>query len=743
MDARTLTGRTLGHHAVLEPIGEGGMGVVYKARDIRLGRLVALKVLSAHAFGDDLARRRRFALEARAASALNHPNIVTVYEIDRAEEDDVDFIAMEYIDGRTLCDAVGDAGTGVDEKLRLASEVADALVAAHAAGIVHRDLKPSNIMVAADGRAKVLDFGLARSTGARSSADDTTAALTGSGAIVGTAAYMSPEQATGRPVDARSDIFSFGCVLYEMLAGCRAFRGDSDLDVLASVLRDKPKPLPGVAPGVMQVVERCLSKDPGGRYQSAAELKTALASCRAGDQVHPASIAVLPLANLGGGPEDDYLSEGLAEAIIGALTGIVGLRVIARTSAFAVARQGLDAREIGARLGVAHVLEGSVRRAGARVRVSVRLVCAADGTDVWSERYDHESPDVFALEDTISAAVVRRLRGQVGGGRTAAARPPVDHEARQAFLEGRYHFTRGGPAGLARAKASFERALARDPGFALACDSLAEVYWFGGFFGVMPPREAFSKSTWLAMRALELDDSLAETHALLGMLRKELDYNWPEVEREMRRALDLNPASPLVRVRNAISGLLPLGRLDEAVAEVTRALEVDPLSMDVRWWLACLHWLARRPERTVEIARGMTELDPTSFWGHFALGAGLAETGALDMAVAAMARACDVSGGTALSLGYLGQFLGRAGRRGEALATLERLRQGAEGRYLPPFSVALVHIGLGDWDEAFAWMARAVDERDPIIMPILTFPFLDPVRSDPRYTALLRGMHLA
>ena len=360
MDVGTLTGRTLGHHTVLEKIGEGGMGVVYKGRDLRLGRLVALKVLAPHTLADDLGRRRRFAQEARAASALNHPNIVTVYEIDRA--DDVDFIAMEYIDGRTLCDVVSDRGIGVDEKLRLASEVADALAAAHAAGIVHRDLKPSNIMVAAGGRAKVLDFGLARSGALVSSADETTAALTTPGTVVGTVAYMSPEQATGRPVDARSDIFSFGCVLYEMLSGGRPFRGGSSLDVLASLLRDAPAPIAGVAPGVRQVVERCLCKDPGARYQSATDLRAALAVCQAADAAGAASIAVLPLANLGGGPEDDYLSEGLAEAIIGALTGIEGLRVIARTSAFAVARQGLDAREIGARLGVANVLEGSVRR---------------------------------------------------------------------------------------------------------------------------------------------------------------------------------------------------------------------------------------------------------------------------------------------------------------------------------------------------------------------------------------------
>jgi eukaryotic-like serine/threonine-protein kinase len=736
-------GMRLGPYEVVGPLGAGGMGEVWRARDSRLGRDVAIKVVHRR-FAADAEQLGRFEREARAVAALNHPNIIALYDVGSYE--DAPFVVTELLEGESLRKKLG-APLPPKKAVEYAVQIAQGLSIAHEKGIVHRDLKPENLFVTEDERIKILDFGLAKLTqpsipSVSQTETPTAAPETEPGIIMGTVGYMSPEQLRGQAVDRRSDIFSFGCVLYEMLGGRRAFGGASDAEALASLLRDTPKPIAGVPPGLMQVVQRCLAKEPAARYPSAADLGAALASCQAAGAAQPASVAVLPLANLGGGPQGDYLCEGLAEAIIGALTGIEGLRVIARTSAFAVARQGLDVREIGERLGVAYVLEGSLRRAGDRVRVSVRLVSAADGTDVWNEQYDHESPDVFALEDTISAAIASRLRGE-GGGQIGRNRPAVDQDVRQAYLEGRYHFNRGGPANLARAKACFERAAARDPAFALAHDSLAEVYWFFGFFGVMTPREAFAQSMWHAVRALELDDSMGEAHALLGMLRKELDYNWPEVRREMRRALDLSSPSPAVRLRNAISGLLPLGQLDEAEAEVVRALDVDPLSIDARWWLACVHWLARRPERTAEIGRGMIELDPMSFWGHVALGIALAECGSLDAAMTAMERASEVSGGVAISLGFLGQFQGRAGRRDQALATLERLRQGAAGRYLPPFSVALIQIGLGDWDQAFAWMDRAIDERDPIIMPIKSFPFLDPVRSDPRYTALLTRMNLS
>jgi TolB-like protein/tetratricopeptide (TPR) repeat protein len=742
MDTAGLVGRTLGHHVVLGQIGAGGMGVVYRARDTRLDRMVALKVLPPGALADE-SRRRRLVQEARSASALNHPSIVTIYEI--GTDDGIDFIAMEHVAGGTLADRLARGPLSPDEARCLAVQIVGALRAAHAAGIVHRDLKPSNVLLTPEGRAKLVDFGLAKLRAPEGSSADTAETLTARGTIVGTPAYLSPEQATGGIADARSDIFSFGCVLYEMLSGRRAFTGDSVVAVLTAVLRDTPAPVPAAPPGLQRVVERCLRKAPEERYQTAASLEEDLESSRAPLAGEPAdsSIVVLPFANLGGSKDDDALCEGLAEEIINALTGIPGLRVIARTSAFAMGRQGLDLREVGLRLGVAHVLEGSVRRAGPRVRVTAQLVRARDSAHVWSERYDREMTDVFVLEDEISAAIAQRLRAGLSGESRLPSRAPVDGEAYHAYLEGRYLFARGGPADLGRAKARFEHAVARDPTFALAFDSLAEVYWFLGFFGAVPPRDAFSLGTWHVLRALELDETLAEAHALLGMLRKELDYNWAEVDRELRRALQLKAESPVVRLRYVLCGLMPHGRLEEAVAEMTRVLESDPLSLFARWWLACMLVLGRHTERAVEVARGMIDLDPTSFYGHWALGLALNDTDARDESTLAMQRACECSGGALVAVGFFGHCLGRAGRRDEALAALRRLQEAGDRGYVPPFSIALVHIGLGDWDAALEWMDRAIEARDPIIMPIKSFAFLDPIRQDPRFAALLRKMNLA
>jgi TolB-like protein/predicted Ser/Thr protein kinase len=735
-----LTGKTIGPYQVLEELGQGGMGVVYKARDTRLGRLAAVKVLRPDSPGGTDATRR-FLREAQTASALNHPNILTIYEI--GTDASVDYIAMEFVEGGTLADLIASGPLPAERALRLASQVADALAVAHAASIVHRDLKPSNIMMPAADRVKVVDFGLAKLTGAAASTSDTAAALSTTGAIVGTAPYMSPEQASGLLVDARSDLFSLGTILYEMLAGRMPFRSDSAVGTLAAILKDTPAPIPGIRPAVARLVDRCLCKEPAARFQSAAELKAAIEGCLAPQRAADSpSIAVLPFTNMSGVKEDDYLCEGLAEEIIDALTRIQGLRVIARTSAFAIGRLGLDVREAGSRLDVGTILEGSVRRAGARVRVTAQLVSTSDGSHVWSERYDRELTDVLVLEDEIAQAIAARLRVELAGGRGKQPQAVTNSEAYTAYLEGRYYFARGTPDALAQAMACYERATSLDPGFALAYDSLGELYWYLGFFGNVPPRDAFAVSTFHALRALELDDQLAQTHALLGMLRKELDYNWPEVDRELRRARQLNPESPLVRLRYAISGLLPHGRVEEGLAEIEAMLRTDPLSLLVRWWGGIMAYLARRPERMLAEGRHMIALDPGHFLGHWTLGIGLSEAGALNEAVAAMERSDELSGGAPFTTGFLAYVYGRAGRREDTLRLLDRLAQMASAGYVPPSAFAMGHVGLEDWDAALSWLDKAIDARDPIVMPIKTFPFLDPIRGDARFQTLLRKMRL-
>jgi tetratricopeptide (TPR) repeat protein len=383
-----------------------------------------------------------------------------------------------------------------------------------------------------------------------------------------------------------------------------------------------------------------------------------------------------------------------------------------------------------------------VRREGVRVRVTVQLVSTSDGSHLWSERYDREMTDVLALEDDIAAAIARRLRGERSGVHRERPRRGVDLEAHAAYLEGRYYFARGTPEALMRSRECFERAIALDPDSALAYDSMAELHWYLGFFGNVPPREAFSQSTWYALHALELDDSLAQTHALLGMLRKELDYNWPEVDRELQRAFELNRESPLVRLRYAISGLLPHARNEEAMREAEAVLQTDPLSLLTRWWMAVLAHLARRPDRTVAEGRHMIALDPGHFLGHWALGIGLNDTSAVPDAVEALRRAHGLSGGIPFTLGFLAMVSGRAGLQTDVLRLRGQADQMADAGYVPPSTFMFCAIGLGDWDSAFEWMDRAVEGRDPIIMPIKSFPFLDPVRGDARYGALLKKMRL-
>ena len=732
-------GTRLGPYQVLAKLGEGGMGEVYQARDTRLGRLAALKVMRGDWAGD-ASRRQRFIREAQSASALNHPNILTIYEIGAAGG--VDFIAMEYVPGGTLADTLRHGPMRTDRALRIAAQIADALDAAHTASIVHRDLKPSNIMVAAGDRAKVVDFGLAKVM-ADSPTDDTAAVMTEQGTVIGTTPYMSPEQAAGRAVDGRSDLFSLGIILYEMLSGRRPFGGDSAADTIAAILRDAPGPIGGVAPDVARVLDRCLRKERAERFESAAELQAAIAGCLAPKAAAASpSIAVLPFARMTAAADDDVLCEGLAEEIINALTTIPGLKVIARTSAFAAGRMGLDVREVGAKLGVGHVLEGSVRREGARVRVTAQLVSTSDGSHLWSERYDREMTDVLALEDEIAGSIAGRLRVQLAGGSSQRPARPVNPEAYAAYLEGRYYFARGTPDALMRSRTCLERAIALDPQSALAHDSMAELHWYLGFFGGVPPRDAFSQSTWHALRALELDDALAQTHALLGMLRKELDYNWREVDRELQRALELNRESALVRLRYAISGLLPHARNDEAMAELEVVLQSDPLSIPARWWMAVLAHLARRPERTIAERRHMIALDPGHFLGHWALGIGLNDTGAVADAVEALRRSHRLSGGIPFTLGFLAMVSGRAGLRDDVLRLRGQADEMARAGYVPPSTFMCCAIGLGDWDGALEWMDRAIDARDPIVMPIRSFPFLDPVRGDARFQALLRKMHL-
>jgi serine/threonine-protein kinase len=733
-----MIGQTIAHYQVVEKLGEGGMGVVYKARDTHLDRFVAIKLLPPEKVADP-ERKRRFVQEAKAASALNHPNIITIYDI--AAEGGREFIAMEYVSGKTLAQMVAGQPLPASEAVKYAVQAADALAAAHAAGIVHRDLKPANIMVTEEGWVKVLDFGLAKLTEA--GGPESTVTLTAEGAIVGTVAYMSPEQAEGKRLDARTDIFSFGAVLYEMVSGRRAFGGETAVSALAAVLRGEPPPLREAPTELASIVHRCLRKDPRERYQGARELKAALEELRleAPDRATQPAIAVLPFANLSADKENEYFSDGLAEEIINALTKLPGLRVTARTSAFAFRGKEQDVGEIGAKLRVGHILEGSVRKAGNRIRVTAQLINVADGYHLWSERFDREMTDVFAVQDDICRAIVDKLRVQLAPDRPLVKRYTGNVEAYNLYLKGCYHTLKFTPESLAKGREYFQQAVAADSDYALAYAGLAMYHLHVGAFGIRPPREAWLDCREAALKALELDDQLALAYAIRGVLRA-IDFDWEGSQREFRRALELDPDSPEVWAPYDYYWLVPMRRLEEAVAAARRNLERDPLSPFLHFRLGYRFYLQRQFDLAIEVCGTAIELDPDYLVAHLFLGSSYVHKGMLAAGVRALEKAVAFAGGNPVASGALGYAYARAGRTAEAHKLLEQLQGLALKTYVLPSSIALIHFGLGEIDRGLEWFQRAVEDPDVMVLHAHLDPSYDLVRSDLRYRALLRRMNL-
>jgi serine/threonine-protein kinase len=777
-----MVGTTISHYEVLEKLGEGGMGVVYKARDLQLGRFVAIKVLLPGS-KDSADQRARFLQEARAASSLNHPNIITIHDI--VTVDQAECIVMEFVAGRTLGDLIKAERIPTVDCLKLAMQIADALAAAHGIGIVHRDLKPANVMVTPEGRAKVLDFGLAKIAGQDRGAidfgeSDTTMSIhvsdrpkTAEGAIVGTVAYMSPEQAEGRKVDSRSDIFSFGSVLYEMCTGEKAFHGDTGLATLTAVLRDNPRDfaLTGSdAPHeVQEVVARCLRKDPDQRYQAMQDAMNALeqiyfagrsgilqpamdASRRAAPQPRAVpSIAVLPFLNLSSDKENEYFSDGLAEEIINALTKVDNLRVTARTSAFAFRGQQQDIRQIGETLHVANVLEGSVRKAGNRVRISVQLIDASNDNNLWSERYDREMTDVFEIQDEISQAIVAKLKVKLAtpsspdgvvAGAPLIKRYTENLEAYNLYLKGRFELYKMTREGLDTSKQLFQEAIRLDPNYALAHDGLAYCWYSEGFLGFVAPKEAMPRAKTAVRRAIELDESVAEAHATLGVILALFDWDWAGAQREMMRSIELNGASPSSRDVYAFYYLRPVGRIEEAVSQTQQALSLDPLSILFRVHLAFLFYLQRNYEHSIAQFRKVLEMNPQYYLAHAMMGPVYTQTSRFDEALACYARAREADPDSKFVASFEAMTLAFAGKRTEAAKMLEEISRRAASDYISPVSIAYICTALGDKDRAFENLDRAIFDRDPNILGLKTNPIFDGLRSDVRYRALLTKMQL-
>jgi eukaryotic-like serine/threonine-protein kinase len=783
--AEPLIGRQLHQYLVTGLLGRGGMGVVYRARDVRLQREVAVKILPPGELGDEV-RRQRFLREARAASALSHANIVTIYEIESHE--DMDFIAMELVEGRSMAECLPREGLNLDDALAYATQVLEGMSAAHRAGLVHRDLKPGNLMIRDDGAVKILDFGLAKQ---RAEHADTELAVTAAGVVMGTMAYMSPEQARGERVDARTDIFSLGVLLYEMLAGRRPFEGATMSDVLAAVLTREPEPLAGhrseVAPELAQVIMRCLAKEREERFQTTgeftAELKAAtqqngqppgsearrrarrtllsprpvrIAAALAALLLAPAvywklprgvatnppidSLAVLPLVNISGDPQQEYFADGMTDALIGDLAKIGAMRVSSRTSVMPYKGTKKTLPEIARELRVSAVVEGTVQRFADRVRIRVQLIQAGTDRHLWVETYERDWRDVLEMQSEVAQAIAREIKVALTPDERArlAGVRRVDAEAYEAYLQARYVWNKRTPETLKKAVEHFKRATQLDPNYAPAYAGLADSYSMLSDYGVLPPREAYPKAKEAARQALALDDTLAEAHTSLAWINAAYEWKFAEAEQEFQRAIAINPRYETGRQWYA-EFLSAMGRHQEAIAELKRAQQEGPFSLIVNTALAGAYYFARQDDQAIAECQKVIALDSNFAQVYDWLERAYENKGMAREALAAHQKLAE-------TMGWGTQYLEKTRRAGPvaSMRDYRRKRLSWAMEESQPFSfwVAECWAQLGNRDQSFAWLEKLCQERSYWAIYLNVVPTLDPLRSDPRWAALVRRVGL-
>jgi serine/threonine-protein kinase len=707
----------LGPYELVTPIGTGGMGEVWKARDTRLDRFVAVKRLLSPSLP-------RFEIEARAIASLNHPHICQIYDVGP------DYLVLEYVNGRPL-----QGPLAADAAVRLARQVANALEAAHAKGILHRDLKPSNVLVTEDGTAKLLDFGVAKLVSA-----DRDATRTQDGTVVGTAAYMSPEQAQGQPIDVRSEVFSFGAVLYELLAGRRAFEGPSTAAVLSAVLRDEPPPF--AAPTALDViVRRCLHKDPARRFPTMTAVRAALDETAVGrPPSKQQSIAVLPFENLSADPENEYFGDGLAEEVINLLVQTPGLKVIARTSAFAFKGKQEDIRRIAEILDVGHVLEGSVRKAGNRIRVTAQLISAGDGSHLWSKRFDRELADVFAIQDEIAQAIAANLHQTFGGGTASPRRPTQSLPAYEALLRARYYAL--GKADFGRSLASLEEAIAMDPEFALAHSRLGMLFLMRLTAQAMPAHDAAPLARRHAQQALEIEASLPEAHSTLGSIAAMYDYDWAEADRRFRLAFAQQIPSHEVRTTRANLYLAHAARGREAVADMEQAVAEDPLSWGASWALAVAYRSVGRDAEADTRYAQLADIGPWSAVPAVVLSGNHLARGQIHEALAFAETAYARNPVLPAGIGQLAGMQARTGNHERSQALVNQLLPGTT--FGAPFGLALYYLASGDLDRCADWLEKAIEQRDPWVSFLLNVGNIGGrvMWSNPRWPRLAQLMNV-
>jgi len=783
----------LGPYEIIAPLGAGGMGEVYRARDTRLDREVAIKVLPAK-FTRDPDRRSRFEREAKAVAALSHPNILAIHDYTAGE--DISFAVMELLQGETLRHRLKAGAFPWRRGVEIAAALADGLAAAHAKGIIHRDLKPDNIFLTSDGRAKILDFGLAR-VGDVAPPQNITATYhedrTDVGAIVGTVGYMSPEQVRGQPADARSDIFALGCVLYEMVTGRRAFDRNTGADTMSAILRDEPPELADSGKTIplelARIIRHCLEKDADQRFESARDLAFDLRAVLSGSDVGPASpqwsvpgrqtrkilaavavslgvlaaivvprmiqpqpaeadkaidsIAVLPLANVGGKPDTEFLSDGLTESLINNLAQVPKLRVLARSTVFRYKGQDVDPQKVGRELQVRAVLTGHVSQRDDLLTIQVELVDVETGVRLWGEPYRRKFADIVLVQEEIAKQISEKLRLRLTGEeqKRLAKRPTANAEAFRLYLLGRYYWNKRNREGLRQAIDYLQQAIAADANYSLAYAGLADAYMLLAAYNYLPPTESVPPARIAVTKALELDPELGEAYTSRAWIKYIFDRDWPGAETDFRRGLQLNPGYATGHHWYA-DFLTAMGRFDEAGAEIRRAQELDPFSSIINRDVAWSYYFARRYDDAIAQLRHVLATDPGLIPALTLLGRAYERNGMYDEAVATLQKAIVDSGGNPANKAMLAHVYASMGQAENAKKLLAELLGGMRQAYVSPYAIATIHAALGDADQAFLWLQRATDEHSADLAYVKVDPKLDRLRPDPRFADLVKKMNL-
>jgi serine/threonine protein kinase/Tfp pilus assembly protein PilF len=768
----------VGHYRIIRKLGSGGMGEVFLAEDSTLHRQVAIKFLPTQVATDE-SRRRRLLREAHAASVLTHPNICVIHEIGQ-QDDGTPYIVMEHVEGSPLSDRIGAQPLPNDVLIDIAVQLVDAVDAAHHAGITHRDLKPANVLITPRGHVKVLDFGLAR-VEAETAGDGTTELKTATGVILGTVQYMSPEQALGRPLDHRTDIFSLGVILYEMATGRLPFAGRTSTETIEHIVHEEPEAVARFNYAVPQELERiirkCLEKDREHRYQSARELLVDLENLRRDSADRPAtrrprqlwpwiaasvaaalivaaavirfpssgetidSLAVLPLVNDSGDPNTEYLSDGITESVINTLSQLHGLRVVPRTTVFHYKGKPIDPGRVGRDLKVAAVLAGHLSRRGDSFTVQTELVDVRADAQLWGERYERPLSDLVSVQQDMARQIAEHLRLGISRPEQQQInkRVTADPEAYELYLKGRYQWNKRSRESIRQAADYFQRAIERDPNFALAHLGLADTYALGSGFFDLPNVESSQRAKAEVERALAVDPSMAEAHATLGLIHRHL-YEWKDAEREFKRAIEMNPNYPTAHHWYSIQ-LVYQRRFDEGLREIQRARILDPLSAVIAVNLVDAYAAQGRFDLAVASARSLLEIEPRYATAHRSLGTALLAMGQRDEAIRELQTSVDLDARSE-NLSFLAWGLGTAGRTAEGRRIVVDLQARERAHSISSGLLVAPYLGLGDREAALAAAAREVAAHGYWADSFNGDPRYEPLRSDPRFLQLLHGIGL-